>query len=205
MPTVLLQLAKAMDAREPPGKLDTRITGALVIDQALQEVSRACACPAVAAVWQPYWPLATGRATPPPARSHADPSSTPPSIAQVIDLLMRDYVMTWYQGMSEDPEFPVECRRVIQGLLVALSNRCKAHNWYEFLTSVAVDLFIKHIKLYRKAQKKLAEELKAENKSSLVRPALVRCRPRCGGSAQPHRLAAVLFPVPFFSSLPAPR
>lgn len=45
---------------------------------------------------------------------------------------------------------------------------CKEHNWYEFLTSTAVDLFIKHIKLYRKAQKKLDEELKAENKSSLV-------------------------------------
>lgn len=86
---------------------------------------------------------------------------------------MRDYVLTWYQGMSEDPEFPVECRRIIQGLLVALSSRCKEHNWYEFLTSVAVDLFIKHIKLYRKAQKKLAEELKAEKKSSLVRAASV--------------------------------
>lgn len=48
------------------------------------------------------------------------------------------------------------------------ANSCKEHNWHEFITSTAVDLFIKHLKLYRKAQKKLEEELKAENKSSLV-------------------------------------
>ncbi len=91
-------MVRAMRAREHAQRPDPRITGAVVVDTALNEV----------------WKLRSVETT-----TDHPKNNTP----QLLDLVVRDYILNWYQSMSQDEEFLLEIRRLLCHTLGALAHR----------------------------------------------------------------------------------
>jgi len=70
----------------------------------------------------------------------------------IINYLFRDYIYTWYDEISDDPEFPQRLGIVVRGVIAAGARRAKDALWVDFLTSKLVDDFATHIRLFRKAE-----------------------------------------------------
>lgn len=45
------------------------------------------------------------------------------TLQEVLNLLLRDYLESWYNKVSSNPEFPYEVRKTIQKLAVNFSGR----------------------------------------------------------------------------------
>lgn len=43
--------------------------------------------------------------------------------AQVMDLLFRDYVESWYNDISDDPQFLTDLRRSFQTVIIGISSK----------------------------------------------------------------------------------
>lgn len=68
---------------------------------------------------------------------------------------MRDFVKSWYHGISDDTEFLDLLRKSANEIVANVSARVRAVDWVPFLTTHLVDDFACHIRLYRKANEKL--------------------------------------------------
>ncbi|CAG7829085.1 unnamed protein product [Allacma fusca] len=79
------------------------------------------------------------------------------TIHEMVDYIMRDYVHSWYDYVSEDDEFIHELRKTMQETLVILSSRVKEIDWIPFLTTQLVDDAASHLRLYRSALTKTKE------------------------------------------------
>lgn len=73
-------------------------------------------------------------------------------INRFVDLLLRDYVDTWFSAMTTHTACPIEMRRTIQSTVIAFSNHCKRVDWTSLLTNSFVEDFKSHVRLYRAAQ-----------------------------------------------------
>ena len=68
--------------------------------------------------------MASKRWVHPPAALHAMRALLPPAPGwQVVQLLLRDFVEYWFISMADDDEFLLECRHLLQTVLVELSIR----------------------------------------------------------------------------------
>ncbi|CAL4059774.1 unnamed protein product [Meganyctiphanes norvegica] len=72
----------------------------------------------------------------------------------VVELVIRDYVLTWYSQLSNHPGFVTQLQRTCQHALVQISNRCKSMDWVGYLTNRLVDDVVAHLRLYREARGK---------------------------------------------------
>ncbi|KAM8967108.1 sorting nexin-13 [Pelodytes ibericus] len=79
-------------------------------------------------------------------------------LQQVIQFSLRDYVQYWYYTLSEDESFLLEIRQTVQNALVQFSTRSKEIDWQPYFTTRLVDDFATHLRVFRKAQQKMAEK-----------------------------------------------
>ncbi|XP_069814903.1 sorting nexin-13 isoform X4 [Dendropsophus ebraccatus] len=79
-------------------------------------------------------------------------------LQQVIQFSLRDYVQYWYYTLSEDESFLLEIRQTLQNALVQFSTRSKEIDWQPYFTTRLVDDFATHLRVFRKAQQRMAEK-----------------------------------------------
>ncbi|XP_053302542.1 sorting nexin-13 isoform X1 [Pleuronectes platessa] len=78
-------------------------------------------------------------------------------LQQVIQFALRDYIQYWYYTLSEDESFILEIRQTLQNALVQFSTRSKEVDWQPYFTTRLVDDFATHLRVFRKAQDRLAD------------------------------------------------
>ncbi|XP_051245798.1 sorting nexin-13 isoform X1 [Dicentrarchus labrax] len=78
-------------------------------------------------------------------------------LQQVIQFALRDYIQYWYYTLSEDESFLLEIRQTLQNALVQFSTRSKEVDWQPYFTTRLVDDFATHLRVFRKAQDRLAD------------------------------------------------
>ncbi|XP_043994275.1 sorting nexin-13 isoform X1 [Gambusia affinis] len=76
---------------------------------------------------------------------------------QVIQFALRDYIQYWYYTLSEDESFLLEIRQTLQNALIQFSTRSKEVDWQPYFTTRLVDDFATHLRVFRKAQDRLAD------------------------------------------------
>ncbi|KAJ0003099.1 hypothetical protein NQD34_018139 [Periophthalmus magnuspinnatus] len=74
-------------------------------------------------------------------------------LQQVIQFALRDYIQYWYYTLSEDESFLLEIRQTLQNALV----QSKEVDWQPYFTTRLVDDFATHLRVFGKAQDRLAE------------------------------------------------
>ncbi|XP_021242602.1 sorting nexin-13 isoform X2 [Numida meleagris] len=79
-------------------------------------------------------------------------------LQQVIQFSLRDYVQYWYYTLSDDESFLLEIRQALQYALVQFSARSKETDWQPYFTTRLVDDFGTHLRVFRKAQQRVAEK-----------------------------------------------
>ncbi|XP_030922630.1 sorting nexin-13 isoform X1 [Geospiza fortis] len=79
-------------------------------------------------------------------------------LQQVIQFSLRDYVQYWYYTLSDDESFLLEIRQALQYALVQFSARSKETDWQPYFTTRLVDDFGTHLRVFRKAQQRIAEK-----------------------------------------------
>lgn len=111
---------------------------------------------------------------------------------QVIQFALRDYIQYWYYTLSEDESFLLEIRQTLQNALVQFSTRCttagrpaspavgiqdfiflilfflrrsKEVDWQPYFTTRLVDDFATHLRVFRKAQDRLADREDKQSES----------------------------------------
>ncbi|MEQ2289627.1 sorting nexin 13, partial [Ameca splendens] len=75
----------------------------------------------------------------------------------VIQFALRDYIQYWYYTLSEDESFLLEIRQTLQNALIQFSTRSKEVDWQPYFTTRLVDDFATHLRVFRKAQDRLAD------------------------------------------------
>uniref|UniRef100_H3DK82 Sorting nexin 13 n=1 Tax=Tetraodon nigroviridis TaxID=99883 RepID=H3DK82_TETNG len=78
-------------------------------------------------------------------------------LQQVIQFALRDYIQYWYYTLSEDESFLLEIRQTLQNALVQFCTRSKEVDWQPYFTTRLVDDFATHLRVFRKAQDRLAD------------------------------------------------
>ncbi|PWA15303.1 hypothetical protein CCH79_00008480 [Gambusia affinis] len=78
-------------------------------------------------------------------------------LQQVIQFALRDYIQYWYYTLSEDESFLLEIRQTLQNALIQFSTRSKEVDWQPYFTTRLVDDFATHLRVFRKAQDRLAD------------------------------------------------
>ncbi|XP_061852649.1 sorting nexin-13 isoform X3 [Colius striatus] len=79
-------------------------------------------------------------------------------LQQVIQFSLRDYVQYWYYTLSDDESFLLEIRQALQYALIQFSARSKDTDWQPYFTTRLVDDFGTHLRVFRKAQQRIAEK-----------------------------------------------
>ncbi|XP_044151728.1 sorting nexin-13 isoform X2 [Bufo gargarizans] len=87
-------------------------------------------------------------------------------LQQVIQYSLRDYIHYWYYTLSEDESFLLEIRQTVQNALVQFSTRSKEVDWQPYFTTRLVDDFATHLRVFRKAQQRMAEKEDQKKDSS---------------------------------------
>ena len=89
---------------------------------------------------------------------------------QLLNLVLRDYIETWYGHISADTAFLLQLRASLQKTIVSFANQCvcaavhfirhvrsaKEMDWVAFVTTSTVAELMAHLKYFRVAHK-LAE------------------------------------------------
>lgn len=76
-------------------------------------------------------------------------------INDLINLVLRDYVYSWYSNVSSNQEFINELKLVIQTIIRLLVGRISKIDKIHYITTKLVDNFVQHLKLYRMAKQHL--------------------------------------------------
>lgn len=76
-------------------------------------------------------------------------------INDLINLVLRDYVHSWYSSVSSNQEFVGELRLVLQTIVRLLVGRLSKIDKIRYITTKLVDNFVAHLKLYRSAKQHL--------------------------------------------------
>lgn len=82
-------------------------------------------------------------------------------LSEVLNYVLRDYVYTWYLGLSTDEAFTDHIRDLVHQVIINFSSRANGVDWVQYLTIQLVDDFASHLRLFRQAQTKL--KLKKNN------------------------------------------
>ncbi|KAG1652088.1 Sorting nexin-13 [Nymphon striatum] len=78
---------------------------------------------------------------------------------EILQYALRDFVQNWYTAISEDEQFIHEIGKAAQEAIISFSNRSKEINWIPYITTQLVDDFASHLRLFRKTQQKLKQQL----------------------------------------------
>ncbi|EEC04650.1 sorting nexin, putative [Ixodes scapularis] len=92
-------------------------------------------------------------------------------LIQVLNYVLRDYVYTWYLGLSTDEAFTDHIRDLVHQVIINFSSRANGVDWVQYLTIQLVDDFASHLRLFRQAQTKL--KLKKNNDGNAKAPDLL--------------------------------
>jgi hypothetical protein len=73
-------------------------------------------------------------------------------LRDLLGLLLRDYVYSWYSPLSHNHEFVNELRSFIAIVIRSLATRVESIDKVNFVTSKLVDQFVAHLRLFRMAE-----------------------------------------------------
>jgi len=76
-------------------------------------------------------------------------------INDLINLVLRDYVYSWYSNLSSNQEFINELKLILQTIIRLLVHRISKIDKINYITTKLVDNFVQHLKLYRMAKQNL--------------------------------------------------
>lgn len=79
------------------------------------------------------------------------------NLKECLVYLIRDYVEYWYNDLSDDKDFIRNFQDTLNEVTRQISMSAKRIDWQTFLTTQLVDDFASHVRLYRKAQDKVAK------------------------------------------------
>ncbi|XP_052824726.1 sorting nexin-13 isoform X2 [Octopus bimaculoides] len=85
------------------------------------------------------------------------------ALQEVLDYLMRDYVLSWYRPLSLHDGFIISIRKCMQKVITTFASKSKEVEWMPYFTQKLVDDFASHIRLYRRANEKFKSLLKDDN------------------------------------------
>ncbi|CAI9715407.1 sorting nexin-13-like isoform X2 [Octopus vulgaris] len=85
------------------------------------------------------------------------------ALQEVLDYLIRDYVLSWYRPLSLHDGFIISIRKCMQKVITTFANKSKEVEWMPYFTQKLVDDFASHIRLYRRANEKFKSLLKDDN------------------------------------------
>ncbi|CAI4223878.1 unnamed protein product [Auanema sp. JU1783] len=88
-------------------------------------------------------------------------------LEQILNLVLRDYIDSWYKQFSTDELFKESLKRTTRRSISALSQSVKRVDWNTFFTRHLIDDFASHLRLYRMATEK-AEKNKEKSQSDLL-------------------------------------
>uniref|UniRef100_A0A1I7Y8Q8 Sorting nexin-13 n=1 Tax=Steinernema glaseri TaxID=37863 RepID=A0A1I7Y8Q8_9BILA len=79
-----------------------------------------------------------------------------PILEEVLGLVMRDFVETWYSELSNDQLFKESLKRTARRSIGRLSHSVQKVDWVPLLTHDIMDDLASHLRLYRKAKERCA-------------------------------------------------
>lgn len=85
------------------------------------------------------------------------------ALQEVLDYVIRDFIMTWYKALSLHDGFTVSIRQCLQKVVTTFANKSKEVEWMPYFTQKLVDDFASHIRLYRRSNEKLRHMPKDDN------------------------------------------
>ncbi|XP_065164268.1 sorting nexin-13-like isoform X2 [Atheta coriaria] len=81
------------------------------------------------------------------------------SLHEILNYIIRDYVLPWYAHISNDDEFTQKAiRKTAQRVAINISNRAKNVDWIPYLTTRFVDDAATHLRLFKQARAKVKQE-----------------------------------------------
>jgi len=81
-------------------------------------------------------------------------------LQDMISYIIRDYVNSWYKGISHNPAFPDEVRQILCHVVTLLIERISGVDWVPYLTTKLVDDVASHVRLFKSARYKYKCPLK---------------------------------------------
>jgi len=81
-------------------------------------------------------------------------------IQDMIGYIIRDYIDSWYKGISPHPAFPDEVRQILCQVVTLIMERIASVDWVSFLTTRLVDDVASHVRLFKSARYKYKCPLK---------------------------------------------
>uniref|UniRef100_A0A914XQG5 protein-ribulosamine 3-kinase n=1 Tax=Plectus sambesii TaxID=2011161 RepID=A0A914XQG5_9BILA len=85
-----------------------------------------------------------------------------PILDEILNNTMRDFFDTWYSSLTNDELMKQSLMRSARRTIAALTVCLRSVNWEPLLTRHIVDDFASHLRLYRKAQEKVASSKPTE-------------------------------------------
>lgn len=83
----------------------------------------------------------------------------------IIDYIIRDFIDSWFQHVSNNTEFnEIRVRSCIEDFVVNICSRAKSAQWLPILTNTIVEEIANHTKFYRIANEVIAQEAAERNK-----------------------------------------
>ncbi|SCV67692.1 BQ2448_5303 [Microbotryum intermedium] len=83
------------------------------------------------------------------------PGATPElaaSLDELLNLIMRDFVLRWYASISDSPSFPQAVEQTIREALLAIASRVGAVDWSDVVVGKILPLFSAHLECFRAAE-----------------------------------------------------
>lgn len=78
-------------------------------------------------------------------------------LQELVEYTYRDYILNWYQKLSDNDQFNYSIAQTLQRIIIAISERAKKVDIVTYITTRLVDEFASHIRLYRRTLTKVKE------------------------------------------------
>ncbi|KAF7987405.1 hypothetical protein HCN44_003167 [Aphidius gifuensis] len=79
------------------------------------------------------------------------------SLQEILDFIIRDFIESWYNDLTNDDEFIKSVRDTAQKIAINIANRFKNVDWIQYLTTRLVDDVASHLRLYRQSRAKIKQ------------------------------------------------
>lgn len=76
-------------------------------------------------------------------------------LSKIISLLLRDFVASWFNSLSQDQEIYVEIIKCVSSMIQEIERRCFRIDWVGLLTQDLASLLSNHIKDHRTCCRKM--------------------------------------------------
>ena len=88
----------------------------------------------------------------PPIKSSSNASPVDNAISNLLSLVLRDFIGTWYTSISDSPGFPLAVEKTIEETILNISTRVAKVDWSDVIVAQILPLATVHIDTFRTAE-----------------------------------------------------